>query len=167
MEPQEEVNLTINTATTAAEFGTITETTVFILADGGMYTQSLYGGIFCIPYSVFPRSFCAKNTDFRLLRAHMHHTPTQAHWSCGKIFVLSSKRTKRTNIRTDEKKRYTVDCLQFLFGIIIMRDHYTIFIHFSLKAKMLEFCDKFAFLSRAKIFLHEIRGTHIYSTIKF
>ena len=42
--------------------------------------------------------------NFRLLRTHMHHTPTHARWSCGKIFVLSSKRTKRTNFRTDEKK---------------------------------------------------------------
>ena len=39
--------------------------------------------------------------DFRLLRAHMHNTPTHARWSCGKIFVLTSK---RTNFRTDEKK---------------------------------------------------------------
>ena len=45
--------------------------------------------------------FCQFN--FRLLRAHMHHTPTHARWSCGKIFVLSSKRTKRTKFRTDEK----------------------------------------------------------------
>ena len=67
----------------------------------------------CI-YSVFPRSvkffvLCKKNMDFRqfnfcLLRAYMHHTPTHVRWSCGKIFTLSSKRTKRTNFRTDGKK---------------------------------------------------------------
>ena len=59
--------------------------------------------------AVFFRSvkflFCANNMDFRLLRAHMHHTPTHARWSCGN---LSSKRTKRTNFRTDEKNHYTV-----------------------------------------------------------
>ena len=42
---------------------------------------------------------------FCLLCAHMHHTPTHARWSCGKVFVLSSKRTKRTNFRTDEKNQ--------------------------------------------------------------
>ena len=49
-----------------------------------------------------------RRLNFHLLRAHMHHTPTHARWSCGKIFVLTSKRTKRTNFRTDGKKRYTV-----------------------------------------------------------
>ena len=105
VEPQEEVNLAINTATTNAEFGTITETTVFILADGGMYTQSLYGGIFCIDFLQFLLYYEGSLYHFHPLRTN--------------------------------------------------------------KAKMLEFCDKFAFLSRAKFFLHEIRGTHIYSTIKF
>ena len=59
-------------------------------------------------------SFCGKNMDFRqfnfrLLRAHMHHTPTHARWSCGKIFVLSSKRAKRTNFKSTKKTAiYTV-----------------------------------------------------------
>ena len=44
--------------------------------------------------------------NFRLLRAHMHHTPTHARWLYGKIFVLSSK---RTNFRTDKKTLYGVD----------------------------------------------------------
>ena len=59
-----------------------------------------------IPYSSFFRSvkfsFCAKKYGFSsLVCAHVYHTPTHARWSCGKIFVLSSK---RTNFRTDEKK---------------------------------------------------------------
>ena len=92
-----------------------------LLSNCIMYTQGEWSECICLAvvilYSVFSRlvkfSFCAKNMDFRqfnfrLLRAHMHHTPTHACWSCGKIFVLSSKRTKRTNFRTDKKNRYTV-----------------------------------------------------------